>query len=140
MKFRDNYAFLSNFYPTPLLYRGVVWPSAEHAYQSAKLVVPAQREILLTLPAKQIKRWIKQQTIQPNWLALREQVMEEVVRIKFQNPKLRAMLCKIDEPIIEENWWGDTFWGVCDGQGQNKLGCILTKIRDEIINDQRDKR
>ena len=29
--FRDEYSFLSNFYPSPVTYRGVVFPTAEHA-------------------------------------------------------------------------------------------------------------
>ena len=37
-----------------------------------------------------------------------------------------------DQEIIEENYWGDTFWGVCRGKGQNHLGKILMKVRDEL--------
>ena len=31
-----DYAFLSNFSIYPLMYDGVLWPTTEHAYQSAK--------------------------------------------------------------------------------------------------------
>ena len=37
-----------------------------------------------------------------------------------------------NEELIEENWWNDTFWGVCRGVGKNHLGQILMKIRKEI--------
>ena len=33
---------------------------------------------------------------------------------------------------IEGNTWNDTFWGVCNGQGQNWLGKILMLVRSEL--------
>jgi predicted NAD-dependent protein-ADP-ribosyltransferase YbiA (DUF1768 family) len=30
---------------------------------------------------------------------------------------------------VEGNSWGDTYWGVCKGKGQNKLGHILMQVR-----------
>jgi predicted NAD-dependent protein-ADP-ribosyltransferase YbiA (DUF1768 family) len=35
--------------------------------------------------------------------------------------------------LIEENTWGDTFWGICKGQGENHLGRLLMQIRDELL-------
>lgn len=29
--------------------------------------------------------------------------------------------------LIESNTWGDTFWGVCDGQGDSRFGLILMR-------------
>jgi predicted NAD-dependent protein-ADP-ribosyltransferase YbiA (DUF1768 family) len=34
--------------------------------------------------------------------------------------------------LIEGNWWGDTYWGVCNGVGENHLGKLLMKIRDYL--------
>lgn len=36
-----------------------------------------------------------------------------------------------DAELIEGNHWGDTFWGVCNGVGQNNLGKLLMAIRSE---------
>ena len=36
----------------------------------------------------------------------------------------------IEGEIVEENTWGDTFWGVCKGVGENHLGKLLMEIRD----------
>ena len=59
--------------------------------------------------------------------------MEEALRIKFSNPKLRkALLDTGDEYLEEGNTWGDQYWGVCNGVGKNKLGKLLMKIRQEI--------
>jgi len=56
------------------------------------------------------------------------------VRAKFeQNPDLAAKLIATgDEELVEGNTWGDTYWGVCRGVGQNKLGKILMNVRQEL--------
>lgn len=40
-----------------------------------------------------------------------------------------------DSLLVEGNWWHDTFWGVCNGFGENNLGKLLMKIREELKND-----
>lgn len=36
MYFRGYYRFLSNFVYAPILYEGILFPMAEHAFQAAK--------------------------------------------------------------------------------------------------------
>ena len=58
--------------------------------------------------------------------------MLECVRKKFQIPELREALDNTgSELLVEGNWWKDTFWGMCEGRGQNNLGKILMKVREE---------
>lgn len=42
-RFRDEYDFLSNFYPAPVSLDGVDYPTVEHAFQAAKTFDPKQR-------------------------------------------------------------------------------------------------
>jgi predicted NAD-dependent protein-ADP-ribosyltransferase YbiA (DUF1768 family) len=62
--------------------------------------------------------------------------MYEEVSLKFYVYKnLGDMLLSTgDELLIEGNTWGDTYWGVDlkTGIGENKLGKILMKVREEI--------
>lgn len=61
--------------------------------------------------------------------------MEELLRRKFSdnNPILRDRLIDTgDALIVEDNHWGDTFWGVCNGVGENHLGKLIMLIRDEL--------
>lgn len=68
------------------------------------------------------------------WNARRLSVMRMVVRAKFeQNPKLQQLLLATTEPIVEDNNWGDTYWGKRRGIGSNHLGQILQEVRSSLI-------
>jgi predicted NAD-dependent protein-ADP-ribosyltransferase YbiA (DUF1768 family) len=41
-----------------------------------------------------------------------------------------------DAELIEGNDWGDTFWGVCGGKGNNFLGKLLMEVRKELRSAQ----
>ena len=44
---------------------------------------------------------------------------------------LREMLLETGDKYIEEtNYWKDTYWGVCDGIGENNLGKIIMATRE----------
>ena len=34
--------------------------------------------------------------------------------------------------LVEGNSWGDEFWGVCEGRGENRLGCLLMDVRSDL--------
>ena len=38
------------------------------------------------------------------------------------------MFCS-NEELVEGNYWGDTFWGICNGEGTNWLGILLMAER-----------
>ncbi len=134
--FEGKYRFLSNFYPVTLNFGGISFPTAEHAYQAAKSTDLndwiAISHIVSPGKAKRAGQKLK---LRPDWRFFRLHIMEEIVRRKFMNKKLRNLLISTDDAeLIEGNNWDDTFWGVCDGIGENHLGKILMKIRKEILH------
>jgi len=134
-QFDGEFHFLSNFHHAYLLYEGVVWPTAEHAYQAMKVHDEDQRlNIAMIAAPGEAKKYARAMNLRTDWDDVKLGIMEEVVRCKFeQNADLRAMLlCTEDIEIIEGNTWNDTFWGVCKGVGENHLGKILMKIREEL--------
>ena len=134
MQFRGRYYFLSNFYPCTIVIDGFEYQSAEAAFQGQKSV---QHAHLFTgdITPIEAKRLGKRVPIDVGeWNARRLSVMEKVVRAKFeQNPKLRKLLIAVTEPIVEDNTWGDTYWGRCRGVGSNHLGQILQEVRDSLV-------
>lgn len=62
--------------------------------------------------------------------------MRNILLCKFsQNEFIRNKLLSTgDVPLIEGNTWGDTFWGVVNGVGLNKMGKALMEVR-ELLRD-----
>ena len=138
LEFTGDYEFLSNFYPAPFTYNGILYPTSEHAYQAQKTSSFAEQRIASNLKTPEdAKSWGKNVTIIPSWDALKYDIMREVVYEKFvQNLVLADKLVATGDALLEEgNNWGDKTWGISpagSGQGSNMLGLILMSIRDEI--------
>lgn len=132
--FTGTFAFLSNFYMRPVVYEGLVYPSAEHAYQAAKSADPLVRLAISKLAtAAQAKRAGRSVLLRPDWEEVKVAVMRAVLDAKFSDPELAERLLNTGEAeLIEGNWWGDVFWGVCRGRGKNKLGQLLMQLRAEL--------
>jgi len=136
--FRGEHNFLSNFYPAKVVYEGVEYPTAEHAFQAAKSPWIFERITIAGASspskAKQLGRRI---SLRPDWEDIKLQVMKDIVRAKFsQNADLQIMLVlgTRDAELIEGTTWGDKFWGVdkATGEGENHLGKILMEVRKEL--------
>jgi ribA/ribD-fused uncharacterized protein len=133
-RFTGEHRFLSNFYPAEIEYAGVKWKTVEHAYQAAKSEDPAYRErVRLALRASDAKGLGRRAVLRPDWDDVKVSIMETLVYRKFDShPALRALLVRTEGELIEGNSWGDTFWGVCNGRGENHLGKILMKVRGQL--------
>ena len=71
--------------------------------------------------------------LRSDWDEIKDNIMEECVDAKFDsNLYLRKQLGEIDGHIEEANSWGDRYWGTVNGVGENRLGKILMRKRDEI--------
>ena len=132
-----EYAFLSNYYDSPIFYDGILNPSVEHAFQAAKTTVFIQRIIIANKKTPgQAKRAGRKVTLRDNWDDIKLYIMKELIILKFTNPKLKsALLNTKDAELIERNTWNDTYWGICNGIGENHLGKILMEVREMLRGD-----
>lgn len=73
-------------------------------------------------------------TIRPDWTTVRDDVMRTGLKAKFtQNPELRKKLLSTGSARLIENSPRDSYWGIgADGKGQNRLGCLLMELREEL--------
>ncbi len=133
-KFQGEHRFLSNFHPVEVTMDGQLYLSTEHAYQAAKTTNLATRTMIArTFNPGKAKRLGRLAALRPDWEEVKLEVMLDLLRKKFAHPKLRTkLLATGTEQLVEGNTWGDTFWGVCDGMGDNHLGRLLMQVRDEI--------
>lgn len=135
--FRGDFGFLSNFYESSVWVDGLQYRSVEHAYQAAKATDPSAREVIRNAKRPgEAKRLGKAVQLPPDWETRKVEVMRGLLRQKFNNPLLRALLLATgDAELVEGNTWNDTFWGVCRGRGENWLGRLLMEVREECARD-----
>lgn len=134
--FKGPYSFLSNLYIATVVGDDKqVYASVEHAYQAAKTHSKKQRNQIRLAESPALAKFLgKRATLRDDWDRVKDGIMLELLRSKFdRHPALRSMLIDTgDAELIEGNTWGDTYWGVCDGVGQNKLGKLLMQVREEL--------
>ena len=135
-RFISAYRFLSNFYPCDIRWRGHQFTTTEHAYQWAKMRTDEGRDaVRFASSPGEAKRQSRRYPTLLNYEHNKMAVMEELLRLKFQDASLRRkLLATGDAELIEGNTWGDTYWGVCNGAGENHLGRMLMQIREDIRN------
>jgi ribA/ribD-fused uncharacterized protein len=132
---KNEYAFLSNYYPCFVEYDGIKYKSSEAAFQAQKEENYEQRKLFKDLNPAEAKARGRKIRLRKDWEQVKDQIMYEIVKAKFeQSDGFIDLLLKIEEPIIEDNTWNDTYWGVCNGVGQNKLGLILERLKKEFNN------
>lgn len=127
----------SNFSPHGVEMDGTWWPTVEHYFQACKFSDDAYRERIrrakLPKDAKTLGR-TRALPIAPDWDTRREGVMLAAIRCKFSTHQpLREMLLGTGDEELIENAPSDFYWGAGrTGTGQNKLGKILMRVRDEL--------
>ena len=139
--FEGEYAFLSNFYFSPMIIDNVVYTTNEHYFQAMKSLNPKEKQAIVLAPtpgkAKHLGRKV---SLQKDWEDIKEEVMLTGLRHKFSNPELRKkLLATGNEELIEGTTWHDNYWGICDcetcgGQGKNRLGKLLMQVREELAD------
>lgn len=131
-QFRGKYYFLSNFYERKIIYNGITYRNNEAAFHAQKSLSDSERFSNLT--GAESKRLGRKVLLRKDWDTIKEKLMYEICLCKFtQHEDLKnALLMTGNKKLEEGNTWNDCYWGVCNGVGQNKLGEILMKIRNEL--------
>lgn len=124
----------------------IIFPTAEHAFHAFKVFKNWERPTISELseflkfrfcstPGKAKREGRKISLNVSYWDEVKNEVMKYILIQKFSDPELMQKLIDTGDAYLEEtNTWHDTYWGVCDGVGQNNLGKILMSIRREILD------
>lgn len=139
-EFRGKYYFLSNFYNAKVEWEGITYLNNESAFQSAKVLDKEVRLKFANLDPSSGKRKGRHVQLRYDWEKVKFNIMYEIVKAKFsQNQDLKEkLLLTGDEHLEEGNTWHDNLYGNCSCKrcenikGQNKLGKILEKVREEL--------
>ena len=134
--FDGEFAFLSNFYPSSVYFEGHKYPTNEHAFQAAKTSIEIERSFVASADTPGIaKRRGRSVSLRKDWEIVKDSIMYKLVLTKFKNNEdlKQKLLNTGNEELVEGNYWGDTYWGVdVKKGGQNKLGKILMRVREEL--------
>jgi ribA/ribD-fused uncharacterized protein len=142
---------LDNFSAFNVVYKDALYPTVEHAYQALKLMYSASgdRDADVTLRASfaemirnansahEAKKLTHTEAIAPyvrkDWGDVKLWYMEQLLRAKYERHEyVRKVLKNAKGLMIVENSPTDSFWGRGpDWRGQNHLGKLWMKIRDE---------
>ena len=142
--YRSNekpYGVFSNLFQRKIIFEGIEFPTAEHAYQAGKARKQAVREWILSAPTPSLvamaAHGLYTWDIVPNWSKMKFDRMREVLRAKYtQHEDLRAMLLSTGDARLVESCRTDNpvnrTWGEVNGKGLNMLGVLLMEIRAEL--------
>lgn len=136
--FSKENEFLSNFYLAPFRYMDVVYKTTEHAYQAMKTLNPEHKaDIRAASTGATAKKLGKKVNLRKDWDEIKDKIMFHICLCKFlQHKDLAEKLIATGDSILEEgNNWDDKYWGTVNGEGENKLGKILMRIRS-ILKDE----
>lgn len=138
LKFDGEHRFLSNFWPSRVVYGGIDYANAEAAFQAQKVLDPDVRANFSELSPGQAKKAGRQVRLRPDWEDVKTEAMARVVAAKFRQDGdlARKLLATGSRILIEGNDWNDVTWGVCRGKGENRLGQILMALRRDMRDEQ----
>jgi N-glycosidase YbiA len=115
----------------------MLYPTSEHAYQANKFTdIDLKKQIQQTkspLLAKQLSH--KNDAFKRNdWNEKTKlEVMESILISKLeQHSEVKQVLLKTENRLIAEDSPVDDFWGYTAGTGQNHLGKIWMKLRENL--------
>jgi ribA/ribD-fused uncharacterized protein len=148
--FSGDMEWASNFYDAPIIFDGEknrlqeIYPqfqfdalkyrSTEHLFQALKATNHDDKELVrLSQNPAMSKKNGKKIFMRMDWPYVKQDAMRVALFLKFtQHPDLLIKLLQTDnDPLVEYNSWGDTYWGVCTktGKGENWLGRLLMELR-----------
>lgn len=148
---KGEYRSFSNMSNHPIEIDGIKFPTVEHYFQAMKAQEfkddESYQKILKTKTPKAAKAAGKKvkNFVEEVWDSKRDGIMEKAVSTKFkQHPEIRKKLLETGDKLIGEANPRDTYWGIGTSmdleksktpskwRGQNKLGKLLMKLRDDF--------
>lgn len=105
---------------------------SESLYMAHKSGSMEDFAVFAPLNGHEAKKLGRKVALREDWDKIKLDVMKKVLEMKFlQNPDIKQKLIDTgDSELVEGNWWNDTFWGVCRGEGENHLGKLLMELRE----------
>ena len=138
---REFYPF-DNFSSFKVEWNGYLFSSVEEAYQAASFMGSDEElveKIKKSHSADEAQRiaYANRDKRREDWDDVKISIMEELLRLKIeQNPYVKKKLLQTGDYMIVEDSPKDDFWGWgLNRNGQNNLGKLWMKLREELKNN-----
>ena len=138
---REFYTF-DNFSSFKVEWNGYLFASVEEAYQAASFMGSDEElveKIKKSHSADEAQRiaYANRDKRREDWDDVKISIMEELLRLKIeQNPYVKKKLLQTEDYMIVEDSPKDDFWGWGSNRnGQNNLGKLWMKLREELKNN-----
>ncbi len=137
---QGEYGCFSNFSRHPVWLKGKSWPTSEHYFQAQKFAGTTHEEDIRKAKTPGLAAQMgrdRKRPLRQDWEAVKDGIMHEVVLAKFsQHADLKDVLLATGDAKLVEHTFNDSYWGDGgDGSGQNMLGQILMRVREELRAD-----
>ena len=138
---REFYPF-DNFSSFKVEWNGYLFSSVEEAYQAASFMGSDEELVekikkLHSADEAQRIAYANRDKRREDWDDVKISIMEELLRLKIeQNPYVKKKLLQTGDYMIVEDSPKDDFWGWGPNRdGQNNLGNLWMKLREELKNN-----
>lgn len=138
---REFYPF-DNFSSFKVEWNGYLFSSVEEAYQAASFMGSDEElveKIKKSHSADEAQRiaYANRDKRREDWDDVKISIMEELLRLKIeQNPYVKKKLLQTGDYMIVEDSPKDDLWGWGPNRnGQNNLGKLWMKLREELKNN-----
>ena len=126
---RTETGWLSNFYPAQIIYRGKMYSTSEHLYQSLKCDTEGGRERVRNKRGPKSAKRLAHEIGKTLTIHKKAENMRIAIKAKFdQHPDLKRKLTETHAQIVEASPI-DFLWGEGSGHGLNLMGMLLMELR-----------
>ena len=133
----NQWHYLSPFSAHEVELDGVVYKTAEHAYQTVRMVPEVRQAVMET--TSPMNAWRKAQELKAAGKLDPEHdkydLMERIFRAKLeQHADIKAILLESGDQELLKVYDTDYYWGTgADGSGENQMGKLWMKLRSELV-------
>lgn len=132
-----RWSYLSPFSAHEIVLYGVVYKTAEHAYQTLRMKPEAQEKIRNA--KSPLDAWREAQVCKQDGFldesVNKDDLMEQIFRAKLeQYQDIKDILLESGTAELLKIYDTDYYWGTgADGSGENNMGKLWMKLRSELL-------
>jgi ribA/ribD-fused uncharacterized protein len=138
--YEQEFYVFSNFSSFAIEWKGKLYMTSEHIYQSEKFEDEVLKEQIRNARSADAAMRIGMENtgnLRSDWDEVKLKIMKEILHAKvLQHTYVQKKLLESGDKELVENSWKDSFWGWGQNKdGNNHLGKLWMEVREEFIKN-----